>query len=74
MVCTLSAQLSRRGTLIDISDDFGFLKKSVINFSLPMRGIESGNSRSKNEMRSSGVFKAVIIDSGMNSVHVNDLS
>ena len=57
-----------------MSADFGFAKKSDISFSSPIRGIESGNSRSKKAMSSCGVFKDEIIDSGINKVHVNDLS
>jgi hypothetical protein len=62
------------GTLIDMSELFGLAKKSEINFFWPMRGIESGNSSSKKEMRSFGVSNDDAIDSGIKSVHVNDLS
>ena len=70
----MSRIIERINTLIDIKGDLGFAKKSVTSFSSPMRGIESGNSRLKNVMRSSFVFKADIMDSGINKVHVNDLS
>ena len=62
------------GTLIDINELFGLAKKSFTNFFSPIRGIESANSRLKKARRLSGVFKADIIDSGMNKVHVKDLS
>jgi len=59
---------------MDISELFGFLKKSAINFSLPIKGMASGNWCSKKLMRSLGVFSDDIIDSGMKSVQVKDLS
>jgi hypothetical protein len=73
------ALLSKRifvggGTLIDMRELLGFLKKSLMSFSWPIRGIASGNSRSKKVMRSCGVFNDWIIDSVTKSVHVNDLS
>jgi len=61
-------------TLIDINEVFGLAKKSFTSFFSPISGIESANSRLKKARRSCGVFNAVIIDSGMNNVHVNDLS
>jgi hypothetical protein len=60
--------------LIDISELFGFAKKSDISLSSPNNGIESGNSRRKKSRRSSRVLRDVIIDSGINNVQVNDLS
>ena len=60
--------------MIDIRAVFGLAKKSFISFFSPIKGIESANSRAKNARRSSGVFKADIIVSGINRVHVNDLS
>ena len=60
--------------MIDINAVFGLAKKSFISFFSPIKGIESANSRVKKARRSSGVFNADIIDSGMNKVQVNDLS
>lgn len=59
---------------MDMSELLGLAKKSAMSFSLPMSGIESGNSCSKKAMRSCGVLSDKIIDSGMNRVHVNDSS
>ena len=61
-------------TLIDINELLGFLKKSEISRSFVIRGIESGNSLWKNEIRCSDVVIFEIMVSGMNRVHVNDLS
>ena len=61
-------------TLTDISELFGFEKKSETSFSSPMSWMKSGNSRRKKARRFSGVFKEEIRDSGMNKVQVNDLS
>lgn len=75
MECTIvTFVLWGLGTLIDINELLGLEKKSETSFSCPINGIESGNSRSKNVMRSCGVFNEEIIDSGINNVHVNDLS
>jgi hypothetical protein len=58
---------------MDIRELFGFRKKSDTSLSLPLSEMKSGNSRSKKAISASGVFRGEIIDSGMNSVHVNDL-
>jgi len=60
--------------LIDNRGLLGLLKKSFMSFSSPIKGIASGNSRSKKAMRSSGVFNEAIIASVTKSVQVNDLS
>jgi hypothetical protein len=61
-------------TLIDMSVLFGFLKKSEMSFSSPIRGIESGNSRWKKDIKAEGVSSVARRDSGRKSVHVKDLS
>jgi len=60
--------------LIDNRELLGLLKKSFMSFSWPIKGIASGNSRSKKVMRSCGVFNAAIIACVTKSVQVNDLS